>query len=126
MVKARSQSRREAVSCRIKQLYDELVLCYFGSVNLNGPPLPLREASYEGMFEAEAALWREDFHLYYQLQTVILYPMAWSATLVTRPGNWLGRKAPVLSVRFMIYCLGILVVMLLAGTCNEVALVFSK
>ncbi|KAF6150524.1 hypothetical protein GIB67_030325 [Kingdonia uniflora] len=71
MVKTRSQSRREVVSRRIKQWYNELVLHYFGSVNLNCPPLPPREASYEGMCEAEAALWRENFHLHYPVDKVL-------------------------------------------------------
>ncbi|KAF6172843.1 hypothetical protein GIB67_034695 [Kingdonia uniflora] len=73
---------REAASRRIKQLYDELVMRYFGSINLNSPPLSMREASYEGMTEAKAALWREDFHLHCQMQTVILNPMARRAALV--------------------------------------------
>ncbi|KAF6144631.1 hypothetical protein GIB67_006123 [Kingdonia uniflora] len=84
MVKTRSQSSRETVSHRIKQLYDELAMRYFGSINLNGLPLPPREESYEGMCEAEAALWRDDFHLYCQMQTVILHPMARKAALVAR------------------------------------------
>ncbi|KAF6157974.1 hypothetical protein GIB67_015290, partial [Kingdonia uniflora] len=67
VVKTRSQSSQEAASRRIKQLYDELVMRYFGSVNLNDLPLPPRGASYEGMCEAEAALWREDFHLHFIL-----------------------------------------------------------
>ncbi|KAF6147995.1 hypothetical protein GIB67_024170 [Kingdonia uniflora] len=99
MVKTRSQSSWEAASRRIKQLYDKLVMGYFGSVNLNGPPLPPREASYEGMCKAETALWRENFHLHCQMQTIILHPMARRATLVARARNWLGRKAPVLSVQ---------------------------
>ncbi|KAF6136418.1 hypothetical protein GIB67_019301 [Kingdonia uniflora] len=84
VVKTRSLSSREAVSHRIKQLYDELVLRYFGSINLNGPPLPPREESFERMREAEVALWKEDFHLYCQLQTVILHLMARKAAFVAR------------------------------------------
>ncbi|KAF6171081.1 hypothetical protein GIB67_010949 [Kingdonia uniflora] len=50
-VKTRSQSRREAASRRIKQLYEELVLYYFGSVNLNGSPLPPREIKMDTVME---------------------------------------------------------------------------
>ncbi|KAF6172599.1 hypothetical protein GIB67_036549 [Kingdonia uniflora] len=93
MAKTRSQSSREAVSRRIKQLYDELVMSYFGSVNLNGPPLPPREASYDGMCEAEAVLWREDFHLHCQIQTVILHLMASRVALVTWAREWVGKES---------------------------------
>ncbi|KAF6156884.1 hypothetical protein GIB67_000424 [Kingdonia uniflora] len=92
MVKTRSQSSRETASRRIKQLYDELVLRYFGLANLSGPPLLPREASYEGMCDAEAALWREDFHLHCQLQTAILHPMARRTTHVARARELVGKK----------------------------------
>ncbi|KAF6156065.1 hypothetical protein GIB67_010989 [Kingdonia uniflora] len=107
MVKTRSQSSREATSRRIKQFYDELVLRYFGSVNLNGPPLPPREASYEGMCEAEAALWREDLYLHCQLQTVILHPMARKAALVAQARELVRKEGFVCDVIMKLTCVGL-------------------